>query len=908
MKLNQPYYIEKRNGASHIDLNGTWAFFYADCETETWDANDFQYFATLPKSIYHCVCEAGILPDPYAGTNSKLYHWVDEKVWYFKKTFSLAMDETDCDAYLCFDGVSYYCRVWVNGNEIGDHEGMFGGPVCNIAPYLHHNGENEIIVEVKGCNYGIKEQFDPWNPKGENTQIVPWNIARDTETSNGDFIVLGIWNTIRLEIVNKLHISRPYLYTQSIEDDCATLHLEMELTDGSIEELRPYYGKDDGCYEYTRAYDTGITGASVDRGVKVAINIYDKDACVYHAEEDVPLMDYEHLGMDKRYYELQFYQKQISIPSPKLWYPNGLGEPFLYTIEISLSANGKEVDHHAFPFGIRTFDATNTKGNKYRKQWGKFLFRMNGGEIFLKGMNWMPIDFLFGISPDRYEWCLSLVKNAGIQLLRVWNGGGMPETDTFYELCDKMGILVWQDLMIANTTSVQHYPQELLESQIAYNLYRTRNHPSLVLLCGGNEFNPYTCGNAAAMFVTERTVQTLTPDRIFHYTTADKGSAHIYIDMEPVWYRHRYKQLPFLAESGIHSFPNYVTLEKLIDETECTSVLCNLSSPEFAEKFPELLNHFTEYRPDRIPRMLSRISQITDVSNISLHEICEASQVQAYEFYQLMIQSMRENYPVCGGVMPWVFKRAWATVGIQTVDGDDRPGYAYYAVKNSYQPVNVCWCQEWSVLSVDETISLKVKVFNENNEDLSGAQINLTVYRPDLTVYANYTSEVCDECDFGNMTLDKDFCNTCFLVCADLCRDGMLISRSVYFNKCTELLSDRTTYQTYRTAPGENMYFEHGPWLKDSLTHAKSAILNASIVQKGQNGRYGFADVCINNQSDVPAYPVTLELPNTEQRFFCDDNFFLLKPGEEKIVRMFCNKGTIENVTITMWNGESVHI
>lgn len=526
--------------------------------------------------------------------------------------------------------------------------------------------------------------------------------------------------------------------------------------------------------------------------------------------------------------------------------------------------------------------------------------------MFLKGMNWMPIDFLYDMKPERYEWCLTLAKNAGIQLLRVWNGGGIPETDTFYELCDKMGILVWQDQYIANTSLTQNFPLDVLECQTAYNLYRTRNHPSLVILCGGNEFIPYIPECASSLYVMEKTSQVLTPDRIYHPTTADKGSAHIYIDMEPVWYRHRYKQLPFLAESGIHSFPNFKTMRKFICEKEATASIKDLAAPEFAGNFPDLLNHFAEYQPDRVPRMTARMSQIINMTDTSLEAMCEASQVQVYEFYQLMIQSMQENYPACGGIMPWVFKRPWPTAGTQTVDGDDRPGYGYYAVQNAYRPVNVCWCQQWSVLAPEEEISLVVKTFNQNIEDLSDTQITLTVYNPDLTVCEEYQSNYQDIVDFGYLKLDSYFTNTCFLVCADISRKGVSMSRSVYFNKCSELLADRELYQKYRSQPTENLYFQNGPWLKNSIQSAKQVQLHAERIVEGEDGSYRYAQLQITNLSDVPAYPVTIEQTDPDSREFLSDNFFLLKPGETKAVRITCDCGQVGQVRISCWNGKTL--
>lgn len=911
MTLNQPYYIEKRKNESHISLDLGWELCYTDAPTDSISSLNYDIKTDLPSSLFHSLHKAGIMPDPYYGTNSKEFHWVDEKVWYYRKKFTLNNPAFDGNAFLCFDGVAYYSRLWVNGVLLGDHEGMYGGPCCDIYEYLDLNGENEITVEVKACNFGQKEGYYSRFYVGELREIVPWNIIRDNSTSNGDFIVLGIWNSVRLELLPKIHLSRPYMYTESIDDDTANICFEVEISDGSLKELHKYHGIDNSrwaCYTYTRAYDKGNTGAVLDSSVDIKISLSDGEKIAYECSENVPLTDFLSLGMNEQYFELQFYRKSIELKNPKLWYPNGMGEAFLYDVKVTLSFEGKVLDTQDFKFGVRTFRADYTRGNKYRHRWDKFLFSVNGKEFFLKGMNWMPIDYLYDISPDRYEWVLTLVKNSGIQLLRIWNGGGMPESDSFYEICDRLGILVWQDLFIANTTKTHNYPQDILEEQMAYNLYRIRNHPSLAILCGGNEFNPYSQDNAANMFVMQRAVDALAPDRIFYYTTADKGSAHIYIDMEPVWYRHRYKQLPFLGESGIHSFPSYKTIKKLISHDEATGKLPDLSAPEFAENYPNLLNHFTEYIPSRVPRMTSRISQIIDMKDITLEDICEAAQVQAYEFYQLMIQSMQENYPVCGGLMPWVFKRHWTTVGIQMVDGDDRPGYQYYSVQNSYRPINIAWLQEWSVLAPGETVGLKVKVFNQNGEDLRNAVITLSIFNPDMTIIKEYTGEYSEFCDFGKFTLDESMTDTCFLVSADISKDGKLLARSVYFNKCTSKLSDKDLYDTYRKEPKENLRLDDGPWLKPTIQSAKQAKLDAKIISRGTEGKYSYAEILIKNISDIPAYPITLDTADDDSRCFLSESFFMMKPHEEKTVRITSDKEEIGSVKIDLWNGENITV
>ncbi len=895
MKLNKPFYIDKRTGKNHISLDGEWKFLWLDEATEDISSLAFKYNTTLPSSIFHSLHKAGILPHPYYGVNSKEYDWVDEKVWYYKKTFALDSEKKDMNAFLSFEGVAYYCRVWINGVLLGDHEGMFGGPVCNVYEHLNFGGKNEIVVEVKACNYGKKDGFDPRNTNGENREIIPWNTARDTITGGGDFIVMGIWNSVRLELVPKTHISRPYIYTKSIGDNKATLHLEMQITDDSKSELTD----DIKIFDFMRA--------KINDGKKavVSVKICGDEKCVYNNSDEISLLNFHHRGLEEivdTYSLALIYQKEIVIDNPRLWYPVGLGEAFLHDIEITLSVDGEILDLHKFSFGIRTFDADFTEGNRYCMQPGKFRFSINGRDFFLKGMNWMPIDFLYDILPKRYEWCLSLVKNAGIQLLRIWNGGVMPETDAFYEICDRMGIMVWQDQYISNTNHTENFPLDVLKSQCAYNLFRTRNHPSLVVVCGGNEFNPYAVGNAASMAVTEQVARMITPDRDYRNSSPDSGSAHIYLDMEPVWYRHGYRHIPFLAESGIHSFPNYKTFKKFLSEKEAMSDNFNLTSKTLREDFPELINHFTEFDPERVPRLISRASQITDVTKATLEDLCEAGQVQAYEVYQLMIQAMHESYPVCGGIMPWVFKRPWPTVGVQFVDGDDNPGFPYYALQNSYKNINVCWCQNWSIVKTGEEIPLVVKTLNDDSIDLSDHEITLTLYNPDFTICKEYTASYSDTVDFGTFTIPESFRNKCFIVSADITLNGVCINRSTYFNKCTEILDNPDTFKKYRTEPSDNFYFENGPFLKEEISKAIKTELTAKLLNKGTDGNYNYADIEITNISNIAAFPVTISMKDESKRFFLSDNFFLLKGNEKKTVRITCDKGEADDVVVKFWN------
>lgn len=906
---NQPRYIHPRTGEAHLSLDGMWNFTWTDKPLDDPSTTTWAHTATLPRSVYRCLHEAGVLPDPYVGTNSHQYQWVDQKVWYFRRQFAVDQSNFSGNAYLCFDGVAYFCRVWINGHLCTEHEGMFGGPVVDIAPWLHTTGNNELVVEVVGATHERPYSFR--NYKAENTQIVPWNIVRDDNTSNGDFHVMGIWNHVRLELLNSTHLGRPHLVTTAIEDGSARLSLGFEIATQAVNELAPYPIYQNG-YTYTFSYEHGFTGALRPESVTLEVTIREKASgkVVYTKRHEEPLIDYQRSRIKEAVWEPQYVNLDVLLENPTLWYPLGLGEPFLYTVEIAMYDGDCLLDSLSFDTGVRTLTVERNPGRQYAHHWGKFLFKVNGKPFFVKGMNWQPLDYLYNIDEAEYRWALSLVKKAGIQLLRVWSGGGIPETDTFYQLCDEMGILVWQDQFPANMDHTESWPQEVLESQIAYNLYRIRTHPSLALHCGGNEFNPFAKGNAAGMFVIRRIVEALDPERPFFYASPLGGSGHIYKDMDPAWYRHLFGDLCFMAESGIHSFPAYETLQKFISQEEINKELPNLSDPSFRDAFPELLNHFTEYEPARVPRMMARASQIDDMNGINLEGMCLATQAQAHEFYTIMLHAMRENFPRTGGVMPWVFKRPWATVGIQVVDGEGQPTLPYYAVKNAYAPLAASLRLPYTVMAPGESLPLQAALLNDLQLSTDELSVRLTVYDPTLQIALVKEQVVGDDTawDFGTFTPGKEYVDAYFLLCMDVLDGDAVVTRTTYTVKCVSLLSDPAILAEHRAEPKENLYLAEGPWLKPQMEATSHTTLTLTDAVSQRTEDTANVTVTVTNTGDAPAYPVMLSA-NGGRRYVDEDNYFLLQPGESRRLWVVVDAPS-DSVTIAAggWNTNTATI
>ncbi len=250
--LGNPFYIDARPGEEHLALNGDWDLGYRDdAISTTADLQGQKWIkATVPNSAQWALYEAGVLPYPYAHLNTRRYTWVPDKVWYYRRSFTVPPAAKESFDFLCFDGAGYFTRIWLNGTLVGRHEGMFGGPHVEVGQWLRFDGPNELVVEVKAGSYGEKS----WDPDhyGNGKVAVPWGLAGGSNyvtVSSGiepkEIDPLGIWQAVRLEMVPKVHLARPFLITEKATEAAAALQLRIEVlgdTSGLDTVLTDEYG------------------------------------------------------------------------------------------------------------------------------------------------------------------------------------------------------------------------------------------------------------------------------------------------------------------------------------------------------------------------------------------------------------------------------------------------------------------------------------------------------------------------------------------------------------------------------------------------------------------------------------------------------------------------------------------
>lgn len=874
--LWQPYRITPRSGAQHIALDGEWQLGWRDTAiTATADLKAVTNWlaAEVPSTVQWALHRAGKCGHPYEHLNSKQYDWVDQKVWYYRRTVALPPKPREGYAFLCFDGIDYFGRVWLNGTLLGRHEGMFGGPAIEISDHAKFGAANDIVVEVKAGNFGNKTGWKPRGPEG--TVIKPWVIAGGT---GGEmFFPLGMWRGARIELAPAAHLERPMLVTEDAGTDEARLSLGVEVLEGAHSlQLNLHPWKNAQLADGSHGWRLGPPSSSQ---FALRVELAEKVGGRVAFDSTFPLST--HAGRN-------WVQQTFTVAKPKLWWPNGMGEPHLYRAKLTLLREGNAEDSLEFDYGIRTIRTAPTPGPRTADRWADWQFVVNGRPLFMKGMNWMPADILLDLPRERYRWLIGAAQAAGIQLFRVW-GGGILETEEFYETCNELGVLVWQDFPIGNRDTPD-WPLEVWEAQVMHTIFRLRNHPALALWCGGNEFNPYSLGNTATVGVFERCLADFDPTRPMRRTSPDGGSLHMYPDMDPTWYGPLYRFVPYIAETGMHSIPDATSMSEVVAAAELDKPFTGMLEKTFPAEHPELMHHFVEYQASRVPRMLSRASHIADISAPSLETLAESTQIGAGEFYQIFSDQVQANYPVTAGLMPWVFKRPWPVIAIMLVDGFGQPTAPYYFLKRTYEPTHVLLKLPNLLWAKGEPLPLHLHVAHAPAAGINDLAASVEIFDAAFASQWRETKPVglapgpsVTTLNFGEFTIPDSFDETFFFIVAELRgSDRQLISRSVYWPRCLSLLSDEAFRNAYRATPQPGLALDKGPWLKPQ-TVAQPTSLTASLVEHQQSApNRSRLRVHVKNTGNKPAFATRLDIKAARRLFYATDNFFWLAPGEQR--------------------------
>lgn len=424
--------------------------------------------AVVPGTVLNSLVANKIYPDPYFGdTNKKgrglipdlndvgleFYHY------WFRTEFNIPAGFRDKKIWLKFNGINYRCEIWLNGKNIGTMAGMFNAQQFDITGLANHKGKNVLAVKVKPVDVpgssnrsknvrvgAVGENVNGGDGEiGKNVTMlmsVGWDFTapdgiRDRNT--------GIWREV------ELFASGPVL----MEDIFVISKLPLPDTTSAEETIKLVL------VNSTNREQKGVlSGLIKEAGIRFSKTVTLK------AGEKKSIM----LTPDEF--------KQLRIRNPKLWWPLNKGRQYLYNLDLKFTLAGAISSHSSTRFGIREISSDQETPDRSRR------FLVNGHPVFIRGSNWVPEAMLKNSASRTYAE-LRYTRQAGINLLRLW-GGGIAESDYFYQLCDEFGILVWTEFWITGDT---RFPTDtaLYFKNMESTVKRVRNHASSAYYVSANE-------------------------------------------------------------------------------------------------------------------------------------------------------------------------------------------------------------------------------------------------------------------------------------------------------------------------------------------------------------------------------------------------------------------------------------
>lgn len=415
------------------------------------------YPATVPGVVHTDLLQNKIIEDPFFRLNERGLQWIDKEDWVYETCFTLAADMMRKENMeLVFEGLDTYADVYLNDECILKADNMFRCWSIPVRQYIRE--ENNILkvyfhspvkIDVPKWD-ALPYQYPASNDQSENGGLFNKKISIFARKAGYHYgwdwgprlVTSGIWRPVYIRAWSDLRINDVFIEQKEVGAGRAVIagHVELDAD------------KDmDGVLVTITDEATGRVLGEWQADLKRGTNRVTVDFVLH---------------------------------KPKLWWSNGLGEPFLYRFRTDIIAGGELLDSKTERVGIRSLKVVHQPD----KDGHTFYIELNGRPVFAKGANYIPSDnFLPRVTPENYKRTILDAAGVNMNMLRVW-GGGIYENDVFYDLCDEYGIMIWQDFMFACSM----YPAEgaLLDNihqEAVDNVKRLRNHACIALWCGNNE-------------------------------------------------------------------------------------------------------------------------------------------------------------------------------------------------------------------------------------------------------------------------------------------------------------------------------------------------------------------------------------------------------------------------------------
>lgn len=606
--------------------------------------------AQVPGTAHTDLLTAGLIEDPYVDLGEKALVWAHRAQWLYSRELAARPAGDDERVDLVFDGLDTVAEISLGGRRIGSTANQHRGYRFDVRPYLSGEAQQLEVLFRSALETAEAEQERIGARPGAYPH--PLNMVRKMACSFGwdwgpDLQTAGIWKPVRLERWRTARIAsvRPLVTI----DGAATVavHVDVERSGlGTATDL-----------------DVAVTlGGTVVTGTVAAGS---SSAVV-----------------------------DVVVEDPRLWWPVGYGDQLLYDLRVELAG----LDSWERRIGLRTVELATPDD----EDGTAFTFVLNGVPVFAKGANWIPDDHLLTrITRERLARRLDQAVDANLNLLRVW-GGGIYESDDFYELCDERGLLVWQDFPLACFAYPEEEPHRSeFEAEARENVTRLSSHPSLVLWNGGNEniwghedwgwkekLGEATWGLGYYQSLFPSVVAELSPTTPYaagspisprrdpqdvHPNDPDHGTHHQWEVWNRIDYTHYRDDIPrFSSEFGFQGPPTWATLERAVRNAD--------GAPLAKEDEVWLLHQKAEDGNGKLDRgMEPHLGVPTDFAD--WHWATQLNQARAVAH---AITHYRSWWPRTAGSIVWQLNDCWPVTSWAAIDGDERPKPLWWALRAAY--------------------------------------------------------------------------------------------------------------------------------------------------------------------------------------------------------------------------------
>ena len=625
-----------------IELNTNWQF--KKVKESNWNP------ASVPGNVHSDLLENKLVDHPFIGDNENKLQWISETDWEYKTTFEVT-DKTLKKKHieLNFEGLDTYSSVYLNDSLILSTNNAFRSFSVDVKQILKQKNELKILfnktstqeeLEKNKLSYSLPEGNRIFTRKAQFQYGWDWGPKLNT---------CGIWKPINLVAWDNFKIEDAHVKLDELSDSLANFTADIQVNSSLDEKL------------YFKVF--------VNNSLKAVHGV----------------------RPEKTEHSIQF-----DIQNPKLWWPHNIGEPYLYDIKILATQGELILDSFFLKKGVRNIKLRTEKDSIGES----FYFEVNGVPVYAKGANYIPQNSMQNkVTNDHYENLLSDVVEANMNMLRVW-GGGIYENDIFYELCDKKGILIWQDFMFACAM----YPGDSnflqnVSIEAKQQVKRLRNHASIALWCGNNENSEgwhrwgWQAGkseaekeeiwnNYLALFgsILPKTVSQYS--QISYWESSPKygrgnpkykteGDAHdwwIWHDAYP--FEHLEENVPrFMSEFGFQSFPSFEAIN-YINQSDSIDI----SSKKFKshQKHSRGFQLIEEYMKRDFP-----------VPENPEYYVYVSQLLQAYGITK-GIEAHRRAKPYNMGTLYWQLNDCWPVVSWSSIDHFGNWKALHYHAKHAF--------------------------------------------------------------------------------------------------------------------------------------------------------------------------------------------------------------------------------